>query len=455
MPLGWERINAKKSPPNQNIVFIKPRPGPDESASKEYLERIAAQCVPIMKKHQLAVVSLEEYEPNFVFWGRNFNNGEVIQLVLKSPSTGRWLPFKFVQMIMMHELAHCKQMNHSKAFWTLRNEYASEMKKLWERGYTGEGLWGKGVSLSSDCFSCQNLEEDEVLPENMCGGIYKTRDNRKRKSRPKLTNKERQQQRIKKKFGTNGNILGANTEIKLELEKKKIPGKPRVAKSIRGRDLRAAAALSRFEIKKEEQQIEHKVIITDDEDESDSDNLFDVTLKGEDALDINGHKILDRKGQGMVKVCEDENQDNIDSKEELMELLKFSNANNSSIPKTGNSNQSFKATTAIKLGQTLSKKNETGNNIIIKEKKNQKISKPQEEEILQVKGTHKSPRNYLSCSACSFINFDGSITCIVCSNVLISDLDPNSWKCRRPTCKENLYLNAGDVNFCGLCNVRK
>lgn len=237
--------------------------------------------------------------------------------------------------------------------------------------------------------------------------------------------------------------------------KKKIPGKPRVAKSIRGRDLRAAAALSRFETKKEEQQIEHKVIITDDEDESDSDNLFDVTLKDEDALDINGHKMLDRKGQGMVKVCEDENQDNIDSKEELMELLKFSNANNSSIPKTVNSNQSLKATTAIKLGQTLSKKNETGNNIIIKEKKNQKISKPQEEEILQVKGTHKSPRNYLSCSACSFINFDGSITCIVCSNVLRSDLDPNSWKCRGPTCKENLYLNAGDVIFCGLCNVRK
>lgn len=72
MPLGWERINAKKSSPNKNIVFIKPRPGPDEPVSREFLERIAAQCVPIMNNHHLAVVSLEEYEPNLEFWGKPY-----------------------------------------------------------------------------------------------------------------------------------------------------------------------------------------------------------------------------------------------------------------------------------------------------------------------------------------------------------------------------------------------
>jgi WLM domain len=69
MPLGWERLNTKRSTPNKNIVFIKPRPGLDENISKDYLERIAAQCLPIMNKHHLAVVSLEEYEPNHEFWG--------------------------------------------------------------------------------------------------------------------------------------------------------------------------------------------------------------------------------------------------------------------------------------------------------------------------------------------------------------------------------------------------
>ncbi|MBE3043157.1 hypothetical protein IMZ48_11415 [Candidatus Bathyarchaeota archaeon] len=59
-------------------------------------------AVPIMKSNYLSVRSLEEYEPNREFVGRNFNAGEVIQLVLKSQS-GRWLPFNYVQMVMMHE----------------------------------------------------------------------------------------------------------------------------------------------------------------------------------------------------------------------------------------------------------------------------------------------------------------------------------------------------------------
>jgi hypothetical protein len=56
-----------------------------------------------MKEHLLSVMTLEEYEPNAEFVGRNFNAGEVIQLVLKARHTGRWLPFSYVQMVMMHE----------------------------------------------------------------------------------------------------------------------------------------------------------------------------------------------------------------------------------------------------------------------------------------------------------------------------------------------------------------
>jgi len=56
-----------------------------------------------MKKNYINVRSLEEYEPNREFVGRNFNAGEVIQLVLKCTRTGKWLPFNYVQMVMMHE----------------------------------------------------------------------------------------------------------------------------------------------------------------------------------------------------------------------------------------------------------------------------------------------------------------------------------------------------------------
>ena len=64
---------------------------------------LTLHSVPIMREHHLSVMSLEEYEPNAEFIGRNFNAGEVIQLVLKARFTGHWLPFNYVQMVMMHE----------------------------------------------------------------------------------------------------------------------------------------------------------------------------------------------------------------------------------------------------------------------------------------------------------------------------------------------------------------
>jgi len=38
------------------------------------------------------------------------NAGEVVQLVLRNPNTSAWLPFSFVLRVMIHELAHIKQM---------------------------------------------------------------------------------------------------------------------------------------------------------------------------------------------------------------------------------------------------------------------------------------------------------------------------------------------------------
>jgi len=44
MPIGIQRLNAKKSQPNDRIIFIKPLKGPDEAIAQDFLERIAAQC---------------------------------------------------------------------------------------------------------------------------------------------------------------------------------------------------------------------------------------------------------------------------------------------------------------------------------------------------------------------------------------------------------------------------
>jgi len=156
-------------------------------------------------------------------------------------------------------------------------------------------------------------------PEDLCGGVYRSGRGRKRSRNAgaesnQLTYAERKQKRIEKKFGVNGTSLGADDETKVKLENgKKVKGKPRVAGSVRGRELRAAAALARFEdpTKLEDVKIE------DSETESDYD---EPAIKVE-AIDEFGKKIVDKKGNSFIKVCEDEDYDDGDGAEQEMRDL--------------------------------------------------------------------------------------------------------------------------------------
>ncbi|KAI9844658.1 MAG: hypothetical protein M1838_002077 [Thelocarpon superellum] len=304
MPLGIERLNVRKQQPNSRIVFIKPLEGPHKAHAQDFLERIAAICHPIMKAHHLAVMSLEEYEPNREFVGRNFNAGEVIQLVLRAPYSGHWLPFRHVQMVMMHELAHCKEMNHGRGFWAVRDGYAAELRALWAKDYTGDGFWSRGQPLLSSEYTTTSLAADDPTPDSLCGGIYRTASSgRKRKrgkpknvaaARPALTYAERQQRRIARKFGTNGVALGEDQTARVAWHKgKKVKGKPRVAGSARGRELRAAAALARFQPVETDVkgQGEEENDEFDDDDENDSDEYGEG--EGEEGMTEKGTKGLD------------------------------------------------------------------------------------------------------------------------------------------------------------------
>lgn len=325
MPIGIQRLNAARPQPSSRIIFIKPLPGPTSAYALDFLERIAAICHPIMTHSHLSIMTLEEHEPNPEFIGRNFNAGEIIQLVLKAPYTGHWLSFRSVQMVMVHELAHCVQMNHGREFWKVRNRFAGELRELWGKGYTGDGLWGRGQTLLSGEYHDGGRMEDEVLPARVCGGTFRSSRGGKRKrggagsEKKKETYAERQQRRIKRKFGVNGVALGGDDETKGKLENGKKPkGKPRVAGSMRGRELRAAAALARFEEKTEdrEQVKDEESTLSGSETESDYE---DVDVKGE-AFDMDGSRMRDGKGRGLVKVCEDEDQDDVHVKQEIEEL---------------------------------------------------------------------------------------------------------------------------------------
>jgi hypothetical protein len=239
MPLGFERINERTQRPNALINFVRTIPGPTSTTAEQILNRVAAICYPFMKANMILVQALEEFPYNNEFVGRNFNAGEVIQLVLRDRN-GRWLPQRMVEMVMVHELAHCKQMNHSKAFWKVRDAYAVDLRALWAKNYTGEGMWGRGRGLETGNVQTSQVDVGDV-PEHLCGGTYGRRSKKRKrggKERETLSYAERKQRRILKKFGTGGQSLGADDDTKIKLEggaPKK--GKPRVAGSARGREL--------------------------------------------------------------------------------------------------------------------------------------------------------------------------------------------------------------------------
>ncbi|MCJ1296828.1 hypothetical protein MMC34_008396 [Xylographa carneopallida] len=453
MPIGIERINARRPQPNSRIVFIKPLPGPTAAFAQDFLERVAAICHPIMKANHLSVMSLEEYEPNPEFIGRNFNAGEIIQLVLKTPYSGHWMSFRSVVMVMMHELAHCIQMNHSGAFWKVRNGYAAEMKELWAKGYTGDGLWGRGKTLLSGEYEGRGEFEAGEMPRSLCGGTYRTSRRRKRKRKggaveeqKPLTYAERQQRRISKKFGTNGITLGDDKGTRVKLEDGKKPkGKPRVAKSARGRELRAAAALARLDRQQEEFKAENDECDSTSDTESDYD---DATVKAQDAVDRNGLKMLDGKGHGMIKVCEEEDFDDVHVKEEMQELRDINDIAAIS--------EETKSPTDIVHKQVLSHKHTD------KQKSSKGVATPSAQKRLTLQTT--SPTDTIqpegssigrTCPVCSMSNDFSSLLCIACSHVLDVCKMPRHWKCSSEACAGSLYVNSEDYGLCGVCGTRK
>ncbi|KAK5080941.1 hypothetical protein LTR05_008257 [Lithohypha guttulata] len=510
MPLNTLRLNHQPSShPNDRIVFIKPikRPAPqkdDYDRAELVLKAIAAQCLPIMKSHHLSVTTLEEYEPNPEFIGRNFNNGEIIQLVIQSKS-GAWLPLNMIQMVMMHELAHNTHMNHGKGFWAARNLYATEMKQLWNKGYTGEGLWGQGRTLGDieSAIGGRILRTEELGGLPLCGGTFRSR-RKKRKAKAdggqELTWKEKKEKRIEKKFGKNGSALGEDEDKRLSLQiNSKIKGslgtKSRVAQSKRGRELRAAAALARFSTNKQEvTQLEAEQDSTKHEDsaaETESEyEEVDMDAGQEDAKDQNGKMILDGKGLGMIKVCDDETGDNTDLRNEMEELANITapldekTTNTSSTLKVqkstrpSNKRQHVEFSTFVDSGKPVPKATkEHVSHLASHEAASSPLtlsqsSVPLTEERLKALEPQQTDDNSsrrpsltsypstvalpdIVCSICSTPNEPHRSTCEVCAHVIVKSRDPRAWRCKSDDCKDSGYLNAGDCGLCGVCGIRK
>jgi len=451
MVLGFERINERTQRPNALINFIRTIPGPSSATAENILNRVAAICYPFMKSNMILVQALEEFPYNTEFVGRNFNAGEVIQLVLRDRN-GRWLPQRMVEMVMVHELAHCKQMNHSKAFWKVRDEYAVDLRGLWAKRYTGEGMWGRGRGLETGALQMDEADAADI-PEHLCGGTYGRRSGkRKRGGKDKLTLSyaERKQRRILKKFGANGQSLGADDETKVKLEggvPKK--GKPRVAGSARGRELRAAAALARFEpVKKEE------IAIKKEESPSDSETE-DESTEQDAAVDVDGKKMTDDQGRFLIKICDEEDDQDGNARREFDEIQGVAPqkpsrniTTDSKAPPARASGHGTKLTGPQPEATSRSSSAQVVHLDEVWKRRPVSSKKGQTSDLLS-----EEPGKSTACAICSLENEPTALTCIACSNVLKPDFVPDHWTCHSSACKGSQYLNSGDAGACGVCGT--
>ncbi|KAF3902573.1 hypothetical protein ABW21_db0207306 [Orbilia brochopaga] len=425
-----------------------------------------------MKKHFLYVMALEEFPPNREFWGRNFNGGEVIQLVLKSPHNGMWLPMPMIQSVMLHELAHNKEMNHSHRFHKHRLGYVAELSELKSKGYTGEGFWGRGRSLhpSSD-LTADRLIPKEELPEELCGGIYRREKRRKKEPKKKVDYQEQKRRRIIKKFGSlEGNTVGGDEDIRQELEKGKKPkGKPRVAGSARGRDLRAEAALKRFQVQKEEE--EEMKEEEQDATESGSEEEDGELVKLEDD-DVDFNAMVDEMsafacgrseaaGPSTDAFPEIEDEES-DQKPTNATASSERGRTDSGWPRdSGDTKDDIRPQRRKKVSSPILISDDEDK---LGKSKGKAPSKSKPLVSLNKKGTGSGSMEDAKsregastpiCSACQVANDPGAKTCIVCANVLRNDVA--SWRCKSDSCRNSdvEYRNSTDVSYCGVCGSKR
>ncbi|KAF7374891.1 WLM-domain-containing protein [Mycena sanguinolenta] len=147
------RFNERETNPNPYVNFISALDTGDPASqedARQFLRALAAQVKPLMKAHGLVVNSLEEYEFNRVFAGRNWNAGET-----------SWC-------------------------------YVDQM----DRGYYGDGMWSSGHRLMDSAEVLGDGIEAGEFPEFLCGGAQQ-------KSRPSALGRKRRVRRRREIVASN------------------------------------------------------------------------------------------------------------------------------------------------------------------------------------------------------------------------------------------------------------
>lgn len=335
------------------------------------------------------------------------------------------------------------------------------MKDLWAKRYTGEGFWGGGRVLGdlSSVMGNNIVTSGELQDIEVCGGTFRSRRTKRKAAGSELTWKEKRDRRIEKKFGKNGQSLGEDENQRLRLEigrKGPIGAKPRVAGSKRGRELRAAAALARFSPNKKEVDELNPERLEENGDEDDADDYEDVDEPGEEVLDSTGHRMLDKNGKGLIRVCggADGIRDEVQVKNEMEELEGLDNnfmmhqRHDNRIPED---DEELATTTLNSSKQKNPMYDIPGHSSPSRADGPAKPAVPE----IATGTTRNAPSSPVDCPVCSMSNYHLNPTCCACANVLDKRKMPSYWVCDSEVCKNTKYVNAGDCGRCGVCGMSK
>ncbi|SPO28522.1 uncharacterized protein UTRI_04919 [Ustilago trichophora] len=183
------RLNDPDTSRNKHINYITALPQhADCEHAHHRLLQLAAQVQPLMKKHGFQINSLEEFQWNPEFAGRNWNNGETVELVLRRQD-GSFAPLQWVLMVFCHELAHIKFMNHIPSqHGKLDRELRDECRQLQARGYYGDGFWSAGQRLHDNAFIAgSGINSLQGLPQYSCGGAFQSKPSKNRTTKRRQT----------------------------------------------------------------------------------------------------------------------------------------------------------------------------------------------------------------------------------------------------------------------------
>ncbi len=206
-----------------------------------------------------------------------------------------------------------------------------------------------------------------------------------------------------------------------------------------------------------------------------------------------GSRMRDGQGRGMMKVCEDEDQDDVQVKQEIEELQ--------GLDDVGTSSRTTAASDRTTIDRTETHRAErpgTSSNQVLKSShrdppdrirmedipqyvekddqpsgKNAKAVQINVRPLLNAKNgtSNKTASEVISppatasaeaaepsemiCPICSMSNGPGSLLCIACSHVLDTSKITRYWQCQSDACQGSQYINAADCGRCGICGARK